>query len=231
MVKRHCAICKEEFDFHRDYKNITIAKSTLVHKDCFRKSKMSLKTPWSDSKIDQYISEHEQETVLKIRAIQLQIQESGRKAAEKQKAQKERADNLALTDWLLNTYKVLIPRYFYIKLASVYNGTYRGLPGPIPPDDLLDMWQQKWKYLQKSDDYRRAHGREIDGANRLSYDLAIIIGKYDSYLKWKRTQEVAKQKSIEENSNVAVINYSALVGKEKCKEKTEDIDDIFGDID
>ncbi|MBN3010462.1 hypothetical protein, partial [Ruthenibacterium lactatiformans] len=47
-----------------------------------------------------------------------------------------------LTDYLLYTYDLsCIPKYIYVKLASVYSGKYEGLKKPCPPEDLLDMWQ------------------------------------------------------------------------------------------
>ena len=75
---------------------------------------------------------------------------------------------------------------------------------PVPPEDLLDMWRQKRNYLDKVAEQNRKKGNEISGVNRVNYDLAILLSKYDSYLKWKEQQKIAiaeldesKKRSIE----------------------------------
>ena len=74
----------------------------------------------------------------------------------------------------------------------------------MPPEDLLDMWKQKRNYLDKIAEQNRKKGNEILGINRVNYDLAILLSKYDSYLKWKEQQKIAiaeldesKKRSIE----------------------------------
>ena len=96
------------------------------------------------------------------------------------------------------------PQYFYIKMDSVYKGTMKNLNKPVPPEDLLDMWKQKRNYLDKVAEQNRKKGNEILGVNRVNYDLAILLSKYDSYLKWKEQQKIAiaeldesKKRSIE----------------------------------
>ena len=53
----------------------------------------------------------------------------------------------------------------------------------------------------------RQKGIEITGVNRVNYDLAILLSRYDAYLKWKEQQEIA----------VAEMNDS----KKRCVEKIE----------
>ena len=43
-----------------------------------------------------------------------------------------------------------MPKYIYVKLASVYSGKYEGLKKPCPPEELLDMWQRKHCLLYTS---------------------------------------------------------------------------------
>jgi ribosome-associated toxin RatA of RatAB toxin-antitoxin module len=37
----------------------------------------------------------------------------------------------------------------------------------------------------------------MDATGRLSYDLAVLVGKYDSYLKWKESNKIIEQEKIE----------------------------------
>lgn len=92
-------------------------------------------------------------------------------------------------------------------MDSVYKGTYKNLNRPVPPEDLLDMWKQKRNYLDKVAEQNRKKGTEITGVNRVNYDLAILLSKYDAYLDWKEKQQIA----------IAEINNS----KKRCIEKIE----------
>ena len=66
------------------------------------------------------------------------------------------------------------------------------------------MDNEKRNYLDKVAEQNRKKGNEISGVNRVNYDLAILLSKYDSYLKWKEQQKIAiaeldesKKRSIE----------------------------------
>lgn len=110
-----------------------------------------------------------------------------------------------LYEFIFDMYDIsYFPKHFYIKMDSVYKGTMKNLSKPVPPEDLLDMWKQKRNYLDKVAEQNRKKGNEILGVNRVSYDLAILLSKYDSYLKWKEQQKIAiaeldesKKRSIE----------------------------------
>ena len=41
------------------------------------------------------------------------------------------------------------------------------------------MWQRKMDYLKQTYEYNKTHGKDMYGANRVCYDLAILINKYD----------------------------------------------------
>ena len=69
---------------------------------------------------------------------------------------------------------------------------------------LERLRQEERNYLDKVAEQNRKKGNEILGVNRVNYDLAILLSKYDSYLKWKEQQKIAiaeldesKKRSIE----------------------------------
>ena len=117
-----------------------------------------------------------------------------------------------LTDWIFQTYDIdQLPKHFYIHIAKIKKGEYKGQNRPIPLTDLLDMWQRLMPKLDKIYLNNCSHGKIIEGYARISYDLSIVLSKYSSYLAWKMEQE-AKSKLKQENSN---IDYQKINQNEK----------------
>ena len=110
-------------------------------------------------------------------------------------------------------------------MDSVYKGTYKNLNKPVPPEDLLDMWRQKKNYLEKVSEQNRKKGTEIDGINRVNYDLAILLSKYDSYLKWKEQQKIAVAEIEEQKKrSIEKIEFKDVVRPQRATKNTESVD-------
>ena len=196
-ITRKCSICKEPIyinDTNEDF-FITLKNETksYTHTNCYIKKQTTKKrSPKTVEECQKYIEQCRQNT----------------KAIEKKKSTKNE-----LYEFLFDMYDIsYFPQYFYIKMDSVYKGTMKNLNKPVPPEDLLDMWKQKRNYLDKVAEQNRKKGNEISGVNRVNYDLAILLSKYDSYLKWKEQQKIAiaeldesKKRSIEK------IEYTDVV--------------------
>lgn len=152
----------------------------------------------------------------------------GRKT--KEQAERDRIEKntrLQFTDWLYAQYDIsFLPKYFFINLDKVYKGTYKNLNKPVPVEDLWDMWQKKMPYLRKVYDKNKRCGKEIEGVARINYDLAIILSRYDSYLKWKEEQKLSQ---IQLNQNEVHIDYNNI--KVKVVKNTSNQDDSNIDID
>ena len=188
-ITRKCSICKEPIyinDTNEDF-FITLKNETksYTHTNCYIKKQTTKKrSPKTVEECREYIEQCRQNT----------------KVTEKKKSTKNE-----LYEFLFGMYDIsYFPQYFYIKMDSVYKGTMKNLNKPVPPEDLLDMWKQKRNYLDKVAEQNRKKGNEILGVNRVNYDLAILLSKYDSYLKWKEQQKIAiaeldesKKRSIE----------------------------------
>ena len=188
-ITRKCSICKEPIyinDTNEDF-FITLKNKTksYTHTNCYIKKQTTKKrSPKTVEECQEYIEQCRQNT----------------KVIEKKKSTKNE-----LYEFLFDMYDIsYFPQYFYIKMDSVYKGTMKNLNKPVPPEDLLDMWKQKRNYLDKVAEQNRKKGNEISGVNRVNYDLAILLSKYDSYLKWKEQQKIAiaeldesKKRSIE----------------------------------
>ena len=189
IITRKCSICKEPIyinDTNEDF-FITLKNETksYTHTNCYiEKQTTKKRSPKTIEECQEYIEQCRQNT----------------KVTEKRKSTKNE-----LYEFLFDMYDIsYFPQYFYIKMDSVYKGTMKNLNKPVPPEDLLDMWKQKRNYLDKVAEQNRKKGNEILGVNRVNYDLAILLSKYDSYLKWKEQQKIAiaeldesKKRSIE----------------------------------
>ena len=117
-------------------------------------------------------------------------------------------------------------------MASVYKGTYKNLNRPVPPEDLLDMWQQKKKYLLRQAENNRKKGKDINGISLVYYDLAILLGKYDAYLKWKEQQKLAQADAEEQRvKNIEFVGYrDVLPQRQKKENNTIDISSMLDEI-
>ena len=209
-ITRKCSICKEPIyinDTNEDF-FITLKNETksYTHTNCYIKKQTTKKrSPKTVEECREYIEQCRQNT----------------KVTEKKKSTKNE-----LYEFLFDMYDIsYFPQYFYIKMDSVYKGTMKNLNKPVPPEDLLDMWKQKRNYLDKVAEQNRKKGNEISGVNRVNYDLAILLSKYDSYLKWKEQQKIAiaeldesKKRSIEK------IEYTDVVRPKRVGTSNNKVD-------
>lgn len=143
-----CGYCKEQIDVENEDESTFFFIMKDRNRKCFH----------CDCFIDYYTS--------KKRRQPLTVEECNKKINEYRKFEienensiekKESARNL-LFNYIADMYDLsYIPPYFYSKLSNVFNGKYKGLSKPVPPEDLLDMWQQKRNYLLKNAEFQRRH--------------------------------------------------------------------------
>lgn len=121
-------------------------------------------------------------------------------------AKAPKVNQKTLTDWIYKTYDVdQLPKHFFMHIASIKKGKYKGQRQPISVADLLDMWQRSMPKLEKIYAQNCSRGKVMEGYARISYDLSIVMSRYSSYLAWKLEQE-AKRK--EEESKADRIDYT-----------------------
>ena len=154
----------------------------------------------------------------------------------KEQIEKDKAVRLQFTDWLYEQYNVsLLPKYFFINLDKVYKGTYKNLKKPVPIEDLWDMWKRKMPYLRKVHAKNEQRGKSMTSTSMIMYDLAIILSKYDDYLKWKEKQQLALE-TEQHNEQMLKVDYTQLnVNSVKTENSTNNnskinIDSILDDI-
>lgn len=217
-VTRKCNICKSSIEINNpreDYIVITNGeKNIYTHSACYIKHYTSdrRRKPKTSDECRVFINECKKNTAAII----------------KQNTIKEE-----LYNYLFDMYGIsFFPKSFYVKMDSIYKGTYKGVNIPIPPEDILDMWKQKRNYLNKVEDQNRKKGKEIDSLGRINYDLAILLSRYDSYLKWKEQQKIAVAELNERKKQEGEkIGYKDVIRPKKKAENTEfDIASMINDI-
>ena len=186
-IKKKCSICTEYVLLEKDD---VIYDKSYMHFNCYvqdkfnkKRNKLSIEQIKENSRIIQKENEHH---------VQQRI------LSEK------------FYIWLQKSYGiVVIPQYFFTKISSVVSGEYKGLSVGIPLENIFDMWQRKKQELDKIALNNIRKGNNIDSVGRLSYDLAVLIGKYDSYLKWKN-QQIAMADNVVKEGKEQKIDFSKI---------------------
>lgn len=217
--KRKCQFCKNEIDTKKDDGTFFYygkpGDIKCAHKQCYVDYCTTRKRqPMTVEECNAFIEEcKSNETIL---------------LSVKKTTIKDELNNF-ISDMYGITY---LPNFFYKKMASIYDGSYKQLSRPVPPEDLLDMWKQKKSFLLKQAEIDKKRGKEIDGLARVNYDLAILLGRYDKYLKWKEQQKIA-QAEIEEQKkkDAEFVSYKDIsTSKPKKKENEIDISSMLDEI-
>lgn len=141
----------------------------------------------------------------------------------------EKALRLQLTDWIYVQYNVsFLPTYVFVNLDKVYKGTYKNLNKAIPVEELFDMWQRKIDYLNQLATYNESIGKTMTKAERVLYDLAVLLAKYDGYCSWKARQEAQYQEMLVKRLLSQEIDSSKIT---QLSQNNNEIDDISKLID
>lgn len=141
-------------------------------------------------------------------------------------------------NFIRETYDItIVPTTVWQKLSDIYCGTFKGMTAGIPPEHLLDMWKRKIDMLNTIADKNKTKGIQMLSDKRISYDLSILVNKYDSYLRWLEKQKIIEaenKKKIElkrTEIGASIINTKSSEGssKQKNDNMSDLVDDIFDD--
>lgn len=137
--------------------------------------------------------------------------------------------------FLLATYNTTtIPSYVFQRLQEIYDGKYKGASRAIPPEDLLDMWTQKQKtgYLEKIRARNVVLGKDMEPHEKIMYDLAVLLGKYDDYLRWKAQQHIIEQDVPNAHDILKTVDLDRLstMTQNQKKADEDDIDALLDEL-
>lgn len=190
-VTRKCHFCHNEIDISSVENDFIFYDKHCYHTDCFQKwcvEKNSKKRKMALLNYDLYIDEAKtlaNELIGKKKTSVLNLDKYHEDA---KVVIKQWFDGSDLCAFVKDKYDVLDPQWDV--LSNVIGGTYKNNGIPIPAADLLDMWDRKWDYLSKQNQNLMKKNGFMSADKLIRYDIAILIKKYDSYLKWKREQEI-----------------------------------------
>lgn len=120
--------------------------------------------------------------------------------------------------WMIHKYNLsFASRRLFIKLASIYDGTYPGLACPISAQELYDEWQFYWQDLC---DIRQYKG--LVGEQAINYDLGILLSKNSEYRAQKQREIVAREVQKQQREELDV-NLEVLKMRQQPKNKVADL--------
>lgn len=232
-VKRKCAVCGEKGRSTKtnDKRNLIINEENIdkfifyqgqsFHKECFiemcnekiQKAKTSpSKKQWEETLAN--LDKIQQETISKIESLLV----------------KER-----LNDFIKYHYGLIDnpSEYVFTRLDSVYSGTFKGLQVCIPPEDLFDMWQRQINNLKAGHFKKESTGAVMDKEQKILYDISVLVGKYDSYLKWKENCK-AYERDVNSNKDNYLkgvdLEKLSRIAQENDRQEEEDIDSLLDEL-
>lgn len=130
--------------------------------------------------------------------------------------------------WIMDFYDGSLPSYFLKKLKDVREGTYEGLNEPIEFLTLLDIYEHMANYLKKL-----AAKKQIQNVTQqMNYDLAVVVGNYGNYKRYKEKQKLEHDKS--ESATNAINEQEKVqtaINKKKDSQNDEfNLSDVLDDI-
>ena len=92
------------------------------------------------------------------------------------------------------------------------------------------MWTQKINYLNKINARNIQKGKVIDNNLRISYDLSVLISKYNDYLNWLQKNKEIEKSIVRNDINTTITDnkvYENIVhqSKDNNEDELNDLDD------
>ena len=96
------------------------------------------------------------------------------------------------------------------------------------------MWERKMPDLQKMHNKMELEGKELDPIQQVNYDLAVIVNKYDSYLRWLEKKRITEEEGRNTNDTKSIrkiVDVNAIRANEtKEDSQTIDMESLVDDI-
>lgn len=149
--------------------------------------------------------------------------------SEQEEVLKEAREKDKFLKWIMEYYETSsLSSYFMKKLQEVRTGRYQGLKEPIDYVTLLDIYNIMKNYLNKI--ASKKHFSNI--GQRMNYDLAVVIGNYGDYKKYKQKQVEKEDINKQVDDNIEINKRYKEVKKTVDESKTNDfhVSDIIDDL-
>jgi hypothetical protein len=216
-ITRKCACCKNEIVIDvDDVRDVVYFEGLYYHSTCFKEmatrkatSKRGKPQKWQDALDRLWELEADSKKMLEYRMTQDELNE-----------------------WLLKHYDIIeVPKRFWQVVADLGAGKYKQRKcKPVSIQTLCGCW--KWGQHKLDEIYRNNkmyNKGPTDGSARLSYDLAVLVGKVPQFIAHQEKQKTARNemsRTFIYNDNIDMSRIGQ--GKQIRKKDISDIsDDIF----
>lgn len=117
--------------------------------------------------------------------------------------------------------------YIYKRVDEIVCGVYKDMKEGISYEDLLEMYKKQASKLDSIAIGKSMKGNGFKDINsRVLYDLAILVGKYDSFKKWKIKQRLLSLENESIKNNLKNEKNNVNINDVVRKNKKNDIEDI-----
>lgn len=213
---RKCTKCKKNIEFDLDnISGIVRYNNLFYHSDCFVEYCQGRAAKSSSPVWQKYIDD---------------MSPFENAAKEKINYKKNKDD---FNEYLLKHYNVTaVPDRFWNVVAELENGSYKKKKcNPVSTKTLFEAW--KWGQLKLDGVNRRnkaaKKGPKTD-AERLPYDLAVLVQHIPDYLKAKAKIEAEEAERASRAKEICRIDYSAIKPKQESS-GLGDISDLLDELD
>lgn len=186
-------------------------KGKYYHLECFKLHLVKRKKIADQDEIDNIVSELVVKTAIEV---------------------KESREKDKFLTWIMDFYDGSLPAYFLKKLQEIRDGKHVSIKEPITYETLLDIYQYMARYLQKI-----AASKKIESiSQRMNYDLAVVVGNYGDYKRFKQKQKGFSANKGEVERQIKVDEKLTEIAKQKGNEdqsnedKEFDITDVIGEL-
>lgn len=223
---RKCARCGNNFDiFDNDFIK---EKNRFYEVNCYKERQLFKGV--EVEAIEEAIEIFLKQTRLEREEKETELLAKAENSLSSKKKEINRAEFKELfIEYLKETYGLLeLPKTLYTKIAQINSGNFKDFKIAIPYEDLLDMFKRKQSYLNKVYMNNVSKGKEMTPVQRISYDISVIVNKYEDYLKWKN-----KQKMLENDYSKVdevKVDYTKFKNTTKNVKNETDILSILDDL-
>ena len=195
MGAKKCIYCDKTIKKEEEYCSVKHKKTIkYVHLECKKQCVKQLIEQYSDEFI--YSLYNNKKKKLK------EEKKKENEQTKKETKEKELTDKDIFFSYIIQTYNIsnteTIPKYIYKKVSEIVSGKFEGFNDSISYEDLLIMFKKQQKNLNNIYMNNIKKGKKMSNVKRFSYDLSVIVNKYDSYKQWKEKQKLLRNEEQQE---------------------------------
>lgn len=215
---RKCGACPKPIEIDKEHtSNIVYYKSKYYHSSCFcdiatkrSQSKIKSASEWKEALDNLWELEAETEKMLKSSIAKDELNE-----------------------WLLSHYDIaVVPARLWQIIADLDRGMYKGKRcKPISMEMLVSVWKWGQRKLDEIAANNRANRNgPSNGNDRIRYDLAILLGHINDYIKHTQRNKEEVADIAAKVQNTKKFDYEKIYEQAQKKIETDDILNLMNDI-